>query len=471
MIGTRQLILFLRTLFYSAGTGVLVMVIGALAASVVWTFRRSTLTHLLKPLFILSCVMIFVPPYVHAMAWADLFYRYGIDGLGASMWVMVMALLPMGLGFSLLGFYLVEDAMVEAGRTLNKDSIVMKAIILPIAMPAILSGMVFSFLWTLHDFSVPSLFFVNIYSLEIFAKYSATNHPWEPFMLSVPMMIVATTMIIFISGFTKKLMTGLRKGQTKESLPLVMPLWFKCFQIIVMGILLLQISMPMISLIIKVSTPSNIWISIIQARRELGFTLLLSVLTASLSVIIALLLAKTVVGMESRYKTILWVFILFPLAIPAPLVGIGLVTLFSRQGMGLIYGTLWMPVLANAIRFGPLAFLTMFVQLKRMDQGLLDSAAVFQKNRLHGFIKIYLPMVLPGIIAAFLVVFILTTGELGATLLVAPPGRSTLTMRIYNYMHYGSSQMIAGLCLTMLALSLSTGLIVYKLFRKTGGDQ
>jgi iron(III) transport system permease protein len=139
--------------------------------------------------------------------------------------------------------------------------------------------------------------------------------------------------------------------------------------------------------------------------------------------------------------------------------------------MGLIYGTLWMPVLANLIRFAPLAFITMSVQLKRMDRGLLDSASVFQKNRIHGFIKIYLPMMLPGIIASFLVVFILTTGELGATLLVSPPGRSTLTMRIYNYMHYGSSQMIAGLCLTMLALSLSIGLIVYRLFRKTGGDQ
>ncbi|HAE41535.1 MAG TPA: hypothetical protein DCG34_01275, partial [Clostridiales bacterium] len=97
--------------------------------------------------------------------------------------------------------------------------------------------------------------------------------------------------------------------------------------------------------------------------------------------------------------------------------------------------------------------------------------SIFQRSRLHGFVSIYLPMVLPGIIAAFLIVFILTTGELGATLLVTPPGRSTLTMRIYNYMHYGSSQMIAGLCLTMLVLSLSTGLIAYRLLRIGGGNQ
>ncbi|HBH12470.1 MAG: ABC transporter, permease protein [Clostridiales bacterium 38_11] len=471
MIGTRQLMLFVRTLFYSLGTGALVMIVGVFAASALWTFHQKKLTRLLKPLFILSCVMIFVPPYVHALAWADLFYRYGIEGFGASLWVMVMALLPMGLGFSLLGFYLVEDAMVEAGRTLNRDSAVMSAIILPIAMPAMLTGMIFAFLWTLHDFSVPSLFFVNIYSLEIFAKYSATNHPFEPFMLSLPMMLVATIMIVFISGFTKKLMMGLRKGQTRDALPLHMPFWFKCLQTIAIGILILQIAVPVISLIVKVATPSNIWLSILQARRELGFTLVLSTLTATLSVIVALFLARKVIGMEKRSRLLIWVCILLPLAIPAPLVGIGLVTLFSQPGLGLIYGTIWMPVLANMIRFAPLAFITMSVQLKRMDQSLLDSVSVFQKNQMHGFINVYFPMVLPGITAAFMVVFILTTGELGATLLVSPPGRSTLTMRIYNYMHYGSSQMIAGLCLTMLALSLSAGLIVYRLFRKTGGDQ
>lgn len=467
MIGTRQLILFLRTLFYSSGTGALVMIVGALAASVLWTYRQKTLTRILKPLFILSCVMIFVPPYVHALAWADLFYRYGIEGLGASLWVMVMALLPMGLGFSLLGFYLVEDAMVEAGRTLHRDLTVMKVIILPIALPAMLSGMIFAILWTIHDFSVPSLFFVNIYSLEIFAKYN----PFEPFMLSLPMIVVATIMIVFISSFTKNLMTGLRKSQTKESLPLIMPLWFRCLQTVAIGILLLQIFVPVISLMVKVATPSNIWISILQARRELIFTLLLSTLTSTMSVVVALLLAKKAAKVDTRHRLWIWVFILLPLAIPAPLVGIGLVTVFSQRGMGMIYGTLWMPVLANMIRFVPLAFITMSVQLKRMDQGLLDSASVFQKNRMHGFFRVYLPIILPGIIAAFLVVFILTTGELGATLLVSPPGRSTLTMRIYNYMHYGSSQMIAGLCLTMLVFSLSTGLIVYSLFRKTGGDQ
>ena len=69
-------------------------------------------------------------------------------------------------------------------------------------------------------------------------------------------------------------------------------------------------------------------------------------------------------------------------------------------------------------------------------------------------------MLMPGILAAAGIAFALTTGELGATLLVAPPGKATLTMRIYNFLHYGASDAVAGLCLMMTAITLATGVIV-----------
>ena len=51
-----------------------------------------------------------------------------------------------------------------------------------------------------------------------------------------------------------------------------------------------------------------------------------------------------------------------------------------------------------------------------------------------------------------MVVFALTLGELGATLLVIPPGQSTLTLRLYNYLHYGASEEVAGLSLLLTVL-------------------
>jgi len=68
-----------------------------------------------------------------------------------------------------------------------------------------------------------------------------------------------------------------------------------------------------------------------------------------------------------------------------------------------------------------------------------------------------LPLLLPGLLAGASLVFALTLGELGATLIVAPPGQSTLTLRIYNYLHYGASDVVAGLCLAMLLFTLAAG--------------
>jgi iron(III) transport system permease protein len=50
-------------------------------------------------------------------------------------------------------------------------------------------------------------------------------------------------------------------------------------------------------------------------------------------------------------------------------------------------------------------------------------------------------------------------GELGATLMVIPPGKATLTMRIYNYLHYGASDTVAGLCLVLALGVLLAGVL------------
>jgi len=74
-------------------------------------------------------------------------------------------------------------------------------------------------------------------------------------------------------------------------------------------------------------------------------------------------------------------------------------------------------------------------------------------------VKIKLPMLIPGLISAIFIIFALSMGELGATLIVAPPGQATLTMKIYNYLHYGSSDTIAGLCLAVMITTLVSGII------------
>ncbi len=150
-----------------------------------------------------------------------------------------------------------------------------------------------------------------------------------------------------------------------------------------------------------------------------------------------------------------------PLAVPAPLVGIGLIALWSSSSTLPVYGTLLMPVLASLARFLPFAALAVMGQLRQIDPLLVDAARIHQSDAWHGLLQVRLPMLAPGLLAAAGVTFALTVGELGATLLVLPPGHSTLSVRIYNYLHYGASDAVASLCLLLaLAASLAGALAV-----------
>ncbi len=103
---------------------------------------------------------------------------------------------------------------------------------------------------------------------------------------------------------------------------------------------------------------------------------------------------------------------------------------------------------------------------------LFDAAAVFSPGRFKTWVQIRLPLYAPGLFVAAGILAVLTLGELGATLVVAPPGHGTLTMRIYNYLHYGAAGEVAGLCLMITILTLIAGActiaVLYWLHRGPG---
>jgi iron(III) transport system permease protein len=59
-----------------------------------------------------------------------------------------------------------------------------------------------------------------------------------------------------------------------------------------------------------------------------------------------------------------------------------------------------------------------------------------------------------GLVCGFFISFVLALGELGTTLLIIPPGMTTMPIKIYNFMHYGAEATVAALCLILLALQL-----------------
>ena len=75
--------------------------------------------------------------------------------------------------------------------------------------------------------------------------------------------------------------------------------------------------------------------------------------------------------------------------------------LYSRFAVMLVLGYIWLPFVA----------LPIFVSLESLDRRLLEAASDLGASRLRSFWSVTLPLSLPGVIAAFLFVFIPTLGE------------------------------------------------------------
>jgi ABC-type Fe3+ transport system permease subunit len=112
--------------------------------------------------------------------------------------------------------------------------------------------------------------------------------------------------------------------------------------------------------------------------------------------------------------------------------------------------TILAPWLAQTIRALPLAIFIVWHAFASVPSETLDSAQIDGAGSFRLMISIALPMRATAIGLAWLVSFAVALGEMAATLLVYPPGMTTLAVRIFGLLHFGVNDQVAGICLALL---------------------
>jgi iron(III) transport system permease protein len=104
-------------------------------------------------------------------------------------------------------------------------------------------------------------------------------------------------------------------------------------------------------------------------------------------------------------------------------------------------------LLAYLARFIPVAALTLAASVRYVPVSHEEAAAVAGASWLRAMRRIVLPEMRAGIAAAWTIVFVLAFGELGASILIAPPGETTLPIRIYTLIANAPSSQVAAFAL------------------------
>jgi spermidine/putrescine transport system permease protein len=155
-----------------------------------------------------------------------------------------------------------------------------------------------------------------------------------------------------------------------------------------------KMSLAVSALIVLLAYPLAYYLALSGTRRK--YILLLLLIAPFLtSYLLRVLAWKVILGSHGVVNTFLfWTGVLSP---DHPLSQL----LYSRFAVMLVLGYIWLPFVA----------LPIFVSLESLDQRLLEAASDLGASRLQAFRRVTLPLSLPGIVAAFLFVFIPTLGE------------------------------------------------------------
>ncbi|NBJ10571.1 ABC transporter permease [Microvirga arsenatis] len=161
------------------------------------------------------------------------------------------------------------------------------------------------------------------------------------------------------------------------------------------------------------------------------------VLVVTFQVIAAVVFISGALGVTAAYalarrdfpgKRLLVLLFLLPLLIPPMTFGIPLATVLYQTGLA---GTFWGVVAANLVPTVPFVILVMIPFIEQIDPKVEAAARVFGANTFKLFIYVLLPLLLPGILAALLLVLVRTIATFELTFLVAGPTSQTLVVALY----------------------------------------
>jgi len=173
------------------------------------------------------------------------------------------------------------------------------------------------------------------------------------------------------------------------------------------------------------------WLNPFQ-ERQFTDALIESVKIALLASVIATLLGSLVALALARYRmhggAVINMLLVLPLTTPEIVMGASLFTLFFNQG---VERGFWTVVIAHTMFC--LSFVTMTVKarLRGMDWSLEDAAMDLGSPPIRTFFKITMPIITPGILAAFLLSLALSIDDYIITSFVAGP-TITFPRRVFD---------------------------------------
>lgn len=201
-----------------------------------------------------------------------------------------------------------------------------------------------------------------------------------------------------------------------------------------------------------------------------------SVLIVTVQIVLAVVVLAVLIGVPAAYalarrefpgKRLLMGLFLLPLMIPPITYGIPLATVMYQLNLA---GTLTGVIIANLLPALPFVILVMTPFIEQIDTNLESAARVFGARSGQVFRHVLVPLLMPGILAASLLVLVRTISMFELTFLTGGPSTQTLVVALYYAVFAAgvrAPQSIDAMAIVYMAVTLTWLLIAMRFVSPT----
>ncbi|PNQ04552.1 hypothetical protein RJ60_14480 [Mesotoga sp. B105.6.4] len=472
-----------------------------MGAPLAWLVTRTNLpfAKLFKTLFILPYM---IPPFVGAIAWSQLLnrrngyvnrwimslfgldrYVFNVNTLSGLVWVMALYLYPFVFITVVGALERMDPTLEEAARTCGSKTLrIMKDITLPLVAPSIAGGALLVFASSIANFGIPALIgmqgrvFVLTTMIYSYMHSGGFNGIAMASSLSVLLMGVSVGALLINNLYLKKKQYTLISGKSMRPTTLDLRAWKLPCLVLAAIVVFVTVILPFFS--IALTSLLDAWgaditwenISLRNYRYilfeykltkdALKNSLLLAISAATISMILGSLIAYISVKTKIRGRKALETVAQIPYTIPGTVVAIAMILAWSgRYGINL-YNTFWILLVAYVAHYTAFAIRTTSASLEQIHSSLEEAARISGGSWLKSLRDIVIPLIRPGLVAGWFLIFMPALRELTMSILLWGPKTVTIGVAVFEMQEAGYVQISAAFATLLLIIVITGNLIV-----------
>jgi iron(III) transport system permease protein len=439
---------------------ILCAVIGTLAA---WCVERTDLPGR-RVWAVLVVVPFAIPDFVVSFGWASL--STWVQGFRGAVLVMTLAVYPLVYLPVAASFRAADPDQEDVARSLGVGRYrTFVRVTLGQARGAILGGCVLVALVMLAEYGAFEILGYQTFTTEIFTESQVSfNLPVASALVLV--LVILGMLILGADGLTRG------RGRMSSSGPQVQratrrhPLGRATVPVLLAfaALVVLALGVPVGSCIYWTFEGGAHAIAGVSIGSATWHTVVFSASAGLIATAMALPVALLAVRESGLVVRLLDRSTYLVLAMPGIVIAFALSYFTERYAHGFWYQQAPLLIVAYAILFFPLALVGVKASVARAPVGLEEVGRSLGLSRLEVVRRVTLPLIGPGLAAAFCLVLLAAVTELTATLILVPTGVQTLSTQFWAYQQNLSYGQAAPIALVIIAIAAVPSYVLGRFF-------